>query len=86
MNAILFYSILRRYAYVFTWKGFEQCVDTFLKSNQNLKQETAESETGMAEKSRWDQQTVGISLVWFGEIERKLAKLPKTTFTYRSSS
>ena len=24
--------------------------------------------------------------VWFGEIERKLAKLSKTTFTYRSSS
>jgi hypothetical protein len=23
--------------------------------------------------------------VWFGEIERKLAKLSKTTFTYRSS-
>ena len=86
MNAILFYSILRRYAYVFTWKGFEQCVDTFLKSNQNLKQETAESETGMAEKSRWDQQTVGISLVWFGEIERKIAKLSKITLTYRSSS
>jgi hypothetical protein len=25
-------------------------------------------------------------LVWFGEVERKLAKLSKTTFTYRSSS
>jgi hypothetical protein len=24
--------------------------------------------------------------VWFGEIERKLAKSSKTTFTYRSSS
>ncbi len=24
--------------------------------------------------------------VWFGEIERKLAKLSKTTFAYRSSS
>jgi hypothetical protein len=24
--------------------------------------------------------------VWFGEIERKFAKLSKTTFTYRSSS
>jgi hypothetical protein len=24
--------------------------------------------------------------VWFGEIERKLAKLSKTTFTYHSSS
>jgi hypothetical protein len=23
-------------------------------------------------------------MVWFGEIERKLAKLSKTTFTYRS--
>jgi hypothetical protein len=31
-------------------------------------------------------QTVGKNLVWFGEIERKLAKLSKTTFTYRSSS
>jgi hypothetical protein len=31
-------------------------------------------------------QTDGKSLVWFGEIERKLAKLSKTTFTYRSSS
>jgi hypothetical protein len=25
-------------------------------------------------------------LVWFGEIERKFAKLSKTTFSYRSSS
>ncbi len=31
-------------------------------------------------------QTAGKNLVWFGEIERKLAKLSKTTFTYRSSS
>jgi hypothetical protein len=29
---------------------------------------------------------VGKNLVWFGEIERKLAKLSTTTFTYRSSS
>jgi hypothetical protein len=28
-------------------------------------------------------QTVGKTGVWFGEIERKLAKLSKTTFTYR---
>ncbi len=27
-----------------------------------------------------------LGLVWFGELERKLAKSPKTTFTYRSSS
>jgi hypothetical protein len=59
---------------------------TFLKKHQKLKQETAESETGMAEKSRWDRQTVDKSLVWFGEIERKLAKLPKTTFAHCSSS
>ncbi len=31
-------------------------------------------------------QTDGKNLVWFGEIERKLAKLSKTTFAYRSSS
>jgi hypothetical protein len=30
-------------------------------------------------------QTDDKNLVWFGEIERKLAKLSKTTFTYRSS-
>jgi hypothetical protein len=41
----------------------------------------------MAEKSSWapGKQTAE-NLVWFGEIERKLAKLSKTTFTYRSSS
>jgi hypothetical protein len=26
------------------------------------------------------------NLVWFGELERKIAKLSKTTFTYRSFS
>jgi hypothetical protein len=31
-------------------------------------------------------QTDGKNFVWFGEIERKLAKLSKTTFAYRSSS
>jgi hypothetical protein len=46
--------------------------------------ETAEIETGMAEKSSWDQANIRKNQVWFGEIERKLAKL-KTTFTYRSS-
>jgi hypothetical protein len=29
---------------------------------------------------------MGENLVWFGEKERKLAKLSMTTFTYRSSS
>jgi hypothetical protein len=31
-------------------------------------------------------QTDGKNLVWFGELERKLAKLSKTTFACRSSS
>jgi hypothetical protein len=32
------------------------------------------------------QTDVKKNLVWFGEIERKLAKLSMPTFTYRSSS
>jgi hypothetical protein len=49
---------------------------------------TGWEETGMAEMSRWDQANMQMAKtgVWFGEIERKLAKLSKTTFTYRSSS
>ncbi len=49
------------------------------KRLQRLKQEWQESPAGT-----W--QTDGKNLVWFGELERKLAKLSKTTFTYRSSS
>jgi hypothetical protein len=52
---------------------------TFLKRLQRLKQEWQKSPAGT-----W--QTDGKNLVWFGEIERKLAKLSKTTFAYRSSS
>ncbi len=33
-----------------------------------------------------NRQAHGKNLVWFGELERKLAKSSKTTFTYRSSS
>jgi hypothetical protein len=40
----------------------------------------------IAKMSSWDQQTEGKNLVWFGEIERKLAKLSMTAFTYSSSS
>jgi hypothetical protein len=36
---------------------------------------TAEIETGMTEKSSWDQANIGKNQVWLGEIERKLAKL-----------
>jgi hypothetical protein len=40
----------------------------------------------LAAKSSWDWQTDGKNLVWFGENERKLAKLSMTTFAYRYSS
>jgi hypothetical protein len=51
----------------------------FLKTLQRLK--------GMAESSSpGTRQTDGKNLVWFGEIERKVAKLSMPTFTYRSSS
>ena len=54
---------------------------------QYLNHDTAEIETGMAEKSSpGTRQTDGKNLVWLGEIERKLAKLSLPTFTYRSSS
>ncbi len=50
-----------------------------LKSLHTLKQEWQKSPAGT-------RQTYGKNQVWFGEIERKLAKLSKTTITYRSSS
>jgi hypothetical protein len=41
----------------------------------------------MAEKpSPGTRQTDSKNLVWFGEIERKLAKISMPTFTYHSSS
>jgi hypothetical protein len=41
----------------------------------------------MAEKfSPGTRQTDGKNLDWFGEIEKKLAKLSMPTFTYRSFS
>ena len=52
-----------------------------------LKTLHAEIETGMAEKSNpGTRQTDGKNLIWFGEIERKLAILSMPTFTCRSSS
>jgi hypothetical protein len=52
-----------------------------------LPKDTAAIETRMAEKSiPGTRQTNGKNLVWFGEIERKLAKLSMPTITYRSSS
>ncbi len=61
----------------------------YLNHAQLLKpsyKDTAETETEVAEKSSWVQANRGENLVWFGEIERKLAKLAMTTFAYRSSS
>ncbi len=52
---------------------------TFLKRLQRLKQEWQKRPVGT-------RQTDAENLVRFGERERKLAKLSKTTFTYRSSS
>jgi hypothetical protein len=53
----------------------------------SLPKDTAEIETGMAEKtSPATRQTDGKNLVWFREIERKLAKLSTPTFAYHSSS
>jgi hypothetical protein len=49
-----------------------------LKRLQRLKQEWQKSPGGT-------RQTYSKNQVWFGEIERKSAKLSKTTFTYRSS-
>jgi hypothetical protein len=51
----------------------------FSKRLKKLKQEWQKNPAGT-------RQTDGKNLVWFGEIERKLAKLSKTTFTYCSSS
>jgi hypothetical protein len=46
-----------------------------------------EIETGMAEKSSLGtRETDGQNWVWFGEIERKSAKLSMPSFVYRSSS
>jgi hypothetical protein len=53
----------------------------------NIPKDIAEIKTGMAEKhSPGTMQTDRKNLVWFGEIERKLAKLSMPTFTCRSSS
>ncbi len=54
------------------------CTILTVLSKQNLKQEWQNSPAGT-------RQTDSKNLVWFGEIERKLAKLSKATFTYRSS-
>jgi hypothetical protein len=57
----------------------ERAIINLNRRPQKVKQEWQKSPAGARQK-------VGKSLVWFGEIERKLAKLPKTTFTYCSSS
>jgi hypothetical protein len=55
--------------------------------HRSCPKDSAKIETGMAEKSSpGTRQIDGKNLVWFGEMERKLAKLSMPTFTYRSSS
>ncbi len=81
---------------IFTWKGFEQFVReetahlATLRSKSiyvvNLLKETAEIEQEWQKSPAGTRQTDGKNMVWFGEIERKLAISSKTTFTYRSSS
>ncbi len=56
-------------------KDLNNVLITFWKRLQKVKQETAENETGMAEKSRWDQAN-----------RRQKPVLVKTTFTYCFSS
>jgi hypothetical protein len=48
--------------------------------------ETAEIQTGMAEKSSWNQANIRqkLGLVWRNR--KKNSQISKTTFTYRSSS
>jgi hypothetical protein len=48
-------------------KDLNNVLITSLKRLQKLKQGTTENETGMAEKSRWDQANRRQNLVWFGE-------------------
>jgi hypothetical protein len=55
------------------------CTVHTVHTEQKLKREQQNSPTGT-------RQTDSKNLVWFGEIERNLAKLSKTTFAYRSSS
>jgi hypothetical protein len=64
-------------------KDFNNVFKTCLKRQQKLTQETAENEKKSPAGTR---QTDGKNLAWLEEIERKLAKLLRTTFIYRSSS
>jgi hypothetical protein len=64
----------------FLEKDLNNVLITLAKRHQKLKQETAESETGMAEKSRWDQtnsrQNPG--LVWRNR--KKISQITKDYF------
>jgi uncharacterized membrane protein len=62
------------------------------RNKEGTKLDVSFSDVFSLPKQEWQKspagtrQTYGKSYVWFGEIERKLAKLSKTTFTYCSSS
>jgi hypothetical protein len=61
-------------------KDLNNVLITSLKRLQKLKQETAENETGMEEKSRWDQanRRQNPGLVW--RIRKKLSQIIKDYF------
>jgi hypothetical protein len=63
------------------FKKYISCLIAFQKTLQILKQEWQKNQPLDKANSR---QKLG--LAWFGEIERKLAKLSVPTFTSRSSS
>jgi hypothetical protein len=65
--------------FVYKYVSISIKIDNLLKRLQRLKQEWQKSPAGT-------RQTDGKNLVWFGEIEIKLATLSKTTFTYHSYS
>jgi hypothetical protein len=68
-------------------KNQENSSDRISHAWAPLKSKSAEIETGMVEKSSSGiRQTDDKNLVWFREIERKLAKLSMPTFTYHSTS
>jgi hypothetical protein len=63
------------YLHYMGWIKLENYLTLPLKTPQRLKLKKQKSPAGIRQ-----------NLVWFGEIERKLAKLSMTTFAYRSSS
>jgi hypothetical protein len=73
-SSLTVYILPSSSTYEYKYK-YKYILITFLKRLQRLKQEWQKSSSGT-------RQTDGKNLVWFGEIESKLAKLSKTTYFY----